>query len=472
MKQAKDMATADSETGFMQGKARGLVDGWTGARTFIVASAIVFALLALTGTLHVWPAVFGFVALAAVALIRGMLSGEAKTATRTLATQPLSAAALLGSGAGLTILNELPDPLIIVDGTGRVTLANTAAGVLVGPTPTGKHVATVLRSAPLITAIDEVLKGGGARSIEYSVPVPVERHYNAFVSPIEIEAPIVAGVDPARRRRSRPVLVLLHDMTDMRRVEAMRVDFVANASHELKTPLASLSGFIDTLRGHAKDDPQAQARFLEIMSEQAGRMRRLIEDLLSLSRIELREHVRPDQVVDLLGVVSDVTDGLTPLAEQNGVEIAVSAPANLPKVRGDRDELSQVVQNLADNALRYGRSGKRVEITLAPDTRAGKPVVRMTVRDFGPGISREHLPRLTERFYRVDAAASRAKGGTGLGLAIVKHIVNRHEGTLAIDSELGHGTVFSVLIPVAADDRLSLAPKTPSSASLTGSSAA
>lgn len=444
------MAATDGETNVLRERAQGLVEGWSGAWTFVVAAALVFILLASTGALNVWPAAFGFAALAAVVLVRGMLTGESKIAARTAATQPLSAAALLGSGAGLTILNELPDPLIIIDGTGRVTLANNAAGALVGPSPTGKHVATVLRSAPLITAIDEVLKGGGARSIEYSVPVPVERHYNAFVSPIETEMQVAPGIDPARRR-ARPVLVLLHDVTDMRRVEAMRVDFVANASHELKTPLASLSGFIDTLRGHAKDDPQAQARFLEIMSEQAARMRRLIEDLLSLSRIELREHVRPDSVVDLLGVVSDVTDGLTPLAEQNGVEIAVSAPANLPKVRGDRDELGQVVQNLADNALRYGRSGKRVEITLAPDTRAGKPVVRMSVRDFGPGISREHLPRLTERFYRVDAAASRAKGGTGLGLAIVKHIVNRHQGTLAIDSEIGQGTVFSVLIPVAED---------------------
>jgi two-component system phosphate regulon sensor histidine kinase PhoR len=248
----------------------------------------------------------------------------------------------------------------------------------------------------------------------------------------------------------RAVLVLLHDITDARRVEAMRVDFVANASHELKTPLASLSGFIDTLRGHARDDPEAQARFLEIMAEQAGRMRRLIDDLLSLSRIELREHVRPDREVDLLGVVKDVTDALGPLAEQNGVEIVISASADLPKVRGDRDELAQVVQNLADNALRYGRAGKRIEISLAPDVRAGRPMLRLSVRDFGPGIPREHLPRLTERFYRVDAAASRAKGGTGLGLAIVKHIVNRHQGMLGMDSELGRGAIFTVHIPVAA----------------------
>lgn len=445
------MTATDGGTSLMRERARAYAGRWTGTRTFIIATAAVFLVLVLTGALGIWPAVFAFVVLVSVALLRGLLTGETTAALRVTPAEPVSASAILGSGASLTILNELPDPLIVLDGTGRVTLKNRSAEPLIGQAAVGKHVATVLRSAPLITAIEDVLRGGNARSVEYSVPVPVERHYNAFISPIEIEAPggPTAAGDPLRRRKGRPVLVLLRDVTDMRRVEAMRVDFVAFASHELKTPLASLSGFIDTLRGHAKDDPEAQARFLEIMADQASRMRRLIEDLLSLSRIELREHVRPDHMVDLFGVVSDVTDGLTPLAAQNGVEIAVTAPANLPKVRGDRDELSQVVQNLADNAMRYGRSGKRVEITLAPDTRSGKPVVRLSVRDFGPGISREHLPRLTERFYRVDAAASRAKGGTGLGLAIVKHIVNRHEGTLAIDSELGQGSVFTVLIPVA-----------------------
>jgi two-component system phosphate regulon sensor histidine kinase PhoR len=444
------MTATDGDTNVMREKARAYAGRWTGSRTFIIVAAAVFLVLALTGALKPWPAAFAFLVLACSVALRGLLMGETRGNTRVPVAEPVSAAAMMGSGAGLAILNVLPDPLIVLDGTGRVTLKNKAAEALIGQAAVGKHVATVLRSAALITAIEDVLRTGEARSVEYSVPVPVERHYNAFITPITFEAapPTPAG-DPLKRRKGTPVLVLLHDVTDMRRVEAMRVDFVANASHELKTPLASLSGFIDTLRGHAKDDPEAQARFLEIMSDQAGRMRRLIEDLLSLSRIELREHVRPDHVVDLFGVVSDVTDGLTPLAAQNGVEIAVTAPANLPKVRGDRDELAQVVQNLADNALRYGRSGKRVEIALVPDTRAGKPVVKLTVRDFGPGIAREHLPRLTERFYRVDAAASRAKGGTGLGLAIVKHIVNRHEGTLAIDSELGHGSVFTVLIPVA-----------------------
>jgi two-component system phosphate regulon sensor histidine kinase PhoR len=444
------MAASDSEISAVRERARRVAGRWTGARTFVVSAAAIFLLLTFTGALGFWPALLSFGVLAGIALVRSLLLGETQGVSLAPAAQPASGIASLATGAGRTILNELPDPLIVLDGGGRILFCNKAAEVLTGPQALGKHVATMLRSAALITAIDEVLKGESARSVEYAMPVPVERNYAAFITPIEADAATTGGAamsEASRRRRARLVLVALRDVTEARRVEDMRVDFVAFASHELKTPLASLSGFIDTLRGHAKGDPEAQERFLAIMAEQADRMRRLIDDLLSLSRIELREHVRPDNVVDLFGVVSDVTDGLTHLAEQNGVEISVSSPAILPKVRGDREELGQVVQNLVDNALRYGRAGKRVEIALAPDTRGGKPMVRLSVRDFGGGISREHLPRLTERFYRVDAAASRAKGGTGLGLAIVKHIVNRHQGTLAIDSELGQGSTFSVLIP-------------------------
>lgn len=436
----------------MRDRARGLAGRWKGARTFVAAAAVVFLLLWLTSALRFWPALLAFMVLAGVAMVRAMVTGETRGMALRTALQPTSGVAALGDGAGGAILDELPDPLIVVDGTGRILFLNKAARALTGQQAIGKHVATMLRSAALVTAIDEVLKGGPAHSIEYALPVPVERNYTAFITPIEAEAAKgEPAMSAAMRRRSRLVLAALRDVTEARRVEDMRVDFVAFASHELKTPLASLSGFIDTLRGHAKDDPVAQERFLEIMAEQADRMRRLIDDLLSLSRIELREHVRPGGLVDLRSVVSDVVDGLAHLAEQTDMKIEVSASADLPSIRGDRDELGQVVQNLADNALRYGRSGKRVEITLASDMRGGKPMVRLSVRDFGGGISREHLPRLTERFYRVDEAASRAKGGTGLGLAIVKHIVNRHEGVLSIDSELGAGSNFTILIPAASE---------------------
>lgn len=433
------MAAAEGGSRLVRGRARlrDFASRWTGTRTFVVSAAAIFLLLALSGALHPVAAIISFFVLAGVAATRLMAIGE--TSPIRIGSARDEEASVLGGGTAMALLDRLPDPLVVVDDAGHVLYANGAAEPLLGKSVIGRHVATVLRSAPLIEAINAVTRDGAVRTIEYTVPVPVQRNYSAFV------APVAAQGGPA----SRQILVLLRDVTEARRVEAMRADFVAFASHELKTPLASLSGFIDTLRGHAKDDPEARDKFLGIMADQATRMRRLIEDLLSLSRIELREHVRPSDAVDLLGVVSDIADGLTPLAEQYGVEIGITAPASLPKVMGDRDELAQVVQNLADNALRYGRSGKRIDISLSPDAKGGKPVVRLTVRDYGPGIAKEHIPRLTERFYRVDPAASRARGGTGLGLAIVKHIVNRHQGTLSIESELGQGSAFSVLLPVA-----------------------
>ena len=430
----------------------GYVARWSGARTYIAAAAIVFGLLFVGGAIHAAAALAGFIFLLLVVLARAAITGETRP-VRMEGVPGEKRAAPLGSGPALTILDRLPDPLIVLDGTGRVLLRNSAAEPLIAKQAMGKHVATVLRSAPLVSCIEGVLKGGPASSVEYTLPVPVERHFNAFVTPIETE-----GVRPGPQK-SFLVLVLLHDLTEAKRVETMRVDFVANASHELKTPLASLAGFIDTLRGHAKDDPEARERFLGIMSDQAQRMRRLIDDLLSLSRIELREHVLPDQLVSLQSVVGDVMDALTPIARDSGVELVASAPATLPPVRGERDELAQVIQNLVDNALRYAQSGKRIEIGLSLDTKGGRQVVRLAVKDFGPGIAREHIPRLTERFYRVDAATSRARGGTGLGLAIVKHIVNRHQGSLSIESEIGKGSTFIVQIPVA-EPRSGATPET------------
>ena len=414
---------------------------WSGARTFGVAAALVFLVLYLNGSLSFLAARAAYAVLMGAILLRAWQgAGEMTGATPYLFETPATMS--LPELSKDALLNVLPDPVMILDGSHRVMLNNAACAPLIGYAPRGKHIASLLRSAPLIGAIEEVLQGGAARTVEFRQPVPVDRVYRAFI------APVLSDRTPAGQEQ-RFVVVLLHDLTDAHRLETMRVDFIANASHELKTPLASLSGFIDTLRGHAKDDETARARFLDIMGEQAGRMRRLIENLLSLSRIELREHVRPDAVVDFASVVKDVVDALGPLAAEHNVEISISAPADLSKVRGDRDELAQVVQNLTDNALRYARDGRRVEIELAPDTRAGRPMVRLSVRDFGAGIAREHLPRLTERFYRVDSATPQAKGGTGLGLAIVKHIVSRHQGTLQIESEPGQGSVFTVQIPVA-----------------------
>jgi two-component system phosphate regulon sensor histidine kinase PhoR len=228
----------------------------------------------------------------------------------------------------------------------------------------------------------------------------------------------------------------------------MRADFVANASHELRTPLAALSGFIETLQGSARDDTKARERFLAIMREQARRMARLIDDLLSLSRIELNAHRRPDAPVDLIPIVRQVVDGLQTLARDRGVAIEVEADDAL-MVLGDRDELVRLFENLVENALKYGAPGKRVDIKLTRGATAdGQDEAVVSIRDYGPGIAPEHLPRLTERFYRVDVRESRAQGGTGLGLALVKHILNRHRGRLSIESAPGAGATFVVHLSI------------------------
>jgi two-component system phosphate regulon sensor histidine kinase PhoR len=262
--------------------------------------------------------------------------------------------------------------------------------------------------------------------------VPVERLFLARVSP-------VASLEPGL------ILLTFRDLTQARQLDRMRADFVANASHELRTPLASLAGFIETLQGPARDDAAARERFLAIMREQAWRMSRLVDDLLSLSRLELDRHLLPETVVELGALVAQVCDSLNPVARERGVTFDIQRAAAPLAVRGERDDLVRLFENLVENALKYGATGKRVEIAMAAE---GDEAV-VTVRDFGPGIAPEHLPRLTERFYRVDVSASREQGGTGLGLAIVKHILARHRGRLAIESELGQGAIFTVRLPLA-----------------------
>jgi two-component system, OmpR family, phosphate regulon sensor histidine kinase PhoR len=243
-------------------------------------------------------------------------------------------------------------------------------------------------------------------------------------------------------------VVVLSDRSREHAVERTRADFVANVSHELRTPLASLIGFIDTLRGPAADDPSAQQRFLGIMAEQAARMNRLIDDLLNLSRIELVEHQAPSDAVALRELVARLMASYSPRLRERAVSLDLRMPDDLPAVIGDADQLTQVLQNLLDNAVKYGREGGTVRIEIAealPGVQwPARPGVVVSVADQGVGIPRAHLPRLTERFYRVDAGRSRAAGGTGLGLAIVKHIVNRHRGQLLIESEEGVGTTVSV----------------------------
>ena len=343
-----------------------------------------------------------------------------------------------------SLISGLPGPAIVLDGDGRVLAYNDAATSIAPALRRGEPALISLRMPDLVDAIRRAGKRHDRQRVEFFERVPLDRWFEAFVSPVRLG------------QRGDPTDILLltfNDLTPLRRVEEMRADFVANARHELRTPLAALLGFIETLQGSAKDDVVARGKFLAIMQGQATRMARLIDDLLSLSRIELNAHLRPSTALELAPVVRQVVDGLQMLARDRGVEIKVTVPSEPLTVLGDRDALVRALENLVENALKYGAAGKRIDITLSPaQTRAGTPEARLNIRDYGPGIAPEHLPRLTERFYRVDVADSRAQGGTGLGLALVKHVLNRHGGRLSIDSTLGAGAAFTIHVPLYTGD--------------------
>jgi two-component system phosphate regulon sensor histidine kinase PhoR len=337
------------------------------------------------------------------------------------------------------IFERLPDPLLLLNASGRVTFANAAMGGVIGVDLEKKHISSLLRTPSVLDAIRETSETGKPSSVEFTFLVPVQRHYQAYVARIAKDPPVT--------------ILLLHDLTGMKRAEQMRADFVANASHELRTPLAALSGFIATLKGHARDDPEAREQFLDIMTVEADRMRRLIDDLLSLTRIEQNEHVPPSGEASLEDILREAVAALAPLAKPDHITLDISAAKDLPLAVGQRDELIQIFQNLIHNAIKYGKPDGHVWITLAsgslPGGRGAENMLVVSVRDDGEGIPQASVPRLTERFYRVDVKRSRERGGTGLGLAIVKHIVNRHHGRLAIESRQGEGSTFTVFLPAA-----------------------
>jgi two-component system, OmpR family, phosphate regulon sensor histidine kinase PhoR len=351
-----------------------------------------------------------------------------------------------GLEANEQILEALHDPLILLAQDRGVIRANAAARGLFGDRMAERDLAATLRNPHLLGAVDAVLGGASSRIVEFSLPVPVERIFEARVTPYRGQG---------RMSASTAAILTFHDMTAIKRSEQMRADFVANASHELRTPLATLLGFIETLRGPARDDPEARDRFLSIMHDQSGRMARLVNDLLSLSKIELDEHTPPTGRANPLRIARSAVAALELKAATRQIRLVLTAPESLPAVVGDDDQLAQVFQNLIDNAIKYTRDNTEVRITLSlAGGRRSTPMISIAVADCGEGIARTHLPRLTERFYRVDPARSRALGGTGLGLAIVKHIVNRHRGRLTIESDVGKGSTFTVLLPVAADEAL------------------
>ena len=323
------------------------------------------------------------------------------------------------------------DPALVVDGQGHVLVANGHAHSLWG-IEAGRHLSEFVRAPELLGAVDQALAGQEPQTFQMRLAFPTERNLSGHVTPL------------GRAGEGYPALaIVVRDQSEQDRLARMRADFVANASHELRTPLASLKGFVETLRGAAKDDAVARDHFLSIMQTDADRMARLIDDLLSLSRIEMRQHVAPLDVVDIADLARSVADGLETIAGEAGIAIVLRPAEGMTTVIGDRDDLAQLFQNLVQNAIKYGRRGGRVEIAM----REQGPVIRLTVMDDGIGIAPENLPRLTERFYRVNAKQSRERGGTGLGLAIVKHIVNRHRGTLEIQSKLGEGSKFRVELP-------------------------
>jgi two-component system phosphate regulon sensor histidine kinase PhoR len=330
------------------------------------------------------------------------------------------------------LVAALPDPILILDSNGVVIKANSNAQEMLEMMPEGLHLSQTIRAPAVLEAVTQAMSQGESLRVDYEVRGPLARHFEVYVSPIA-----------SAQAEGPAVLLVLKDLTREQQIERMRSDFVANASHELRTPLASLSGFIETLQGAARADEKARDKFLNLMRGQAERMKRLIDDLLSLSRIEMNAHLRPSAKVDLVKVTRHVCDLLSGMAKEEKVELNIKLSSPL-EVAGEWDELVQVLLNLIENAIKY--SGPNKSVVIEGGTGAG--FVTLTVIDQGRGIAEEHIPRLTERFYRISVQESRSRGGTGLGLAIVKHILNRHRGRLLVTSELGIGSRFTIRLPV------------------------
>ena len=342
------------------------------------------------------------------------------------------------------IIDALPAAAAALDGSSVVTYHNAPLLELFPKLKSGQPISSVLRNPEFLAALDRLTLPGPTPvpaepiTVELHERVPVERRFFATLSRIA----------QGEARTGLPLLlVTFRDLSEQDKLAQMRADFIANASHELRTPLASLRGFVETLQGPARDDPVARDRFLSIMATQATRMTRLIDDLLSLSRHEMRVHLPPRGIVEMNETCAFVVQSLEPLAESSLVTVGYERLPAPALIRGEREEIVQVLQNLLQNAIKYGHEGGHVLLRLSREPGIGKSRERLMVAisDDGPGIAPEHLPRLTERFYRANVASSREKGGTGLGLAIVKHIVNRHRGDLRIQSTLGTGSNFSVL---------------------------
>ncbi len=419
--------------------------------------AAVLAALALWAAIAAEPWVAVWIALAAVAGAWALReSGRFVIAPRE-AEQKLAGLAELGP-----LLEALPDPALLVDTDNRIAGSNAAARAQMQFEPRGQFLASVLRNPDVLDAVREAVGAGVTSAVDYQTTAEIERHLRCTVAPINWG-------------QKRAAMLVFNDQTARISTERLRADFLANASHELRTPLASLTLLIETIAGPARDEAAERDRFLKMMQVQAERMRRLIDDLLSLSRIEMDEHVPPSDQADLSIVASDVIDALAEIARERAVHIELSLPTEPVLVRGERFQLTQVIQNLVDNALKYspdggtvkvevGASGDREEVValagrrwdeagrivlLTAASAANRSYAFVRVEDAGPGIARRFLPKLGGRFFRVERETGDERGGTGLGLAIVKHIVNRHRGGLLVESQPGRGSAFAVYLELA-----------------------
>jgi two-component system phosphate regulon sensor histidine kinase PhoR len=419
----------------MAGEAQGgtLIGVWrtrlTARLALLVIVAVVLIALVVAGQLQFGIAVIALMVIVGAAALLPQVESEGGAPSGPAGVQPISDSALQ------LFADALPDPCVVLDRRSVLIHRNRPAAQQFPSLALDSPIVISLRAPAVLNAIEAVRRSGAPEIVELHQTVPTETWHRVTV------APLVAGEGDGM------LIVTLQSLTDEKRLEQLRTDFIANASHELRTPLTSVLGFIDTLMGPAAKDQAAQSKFLEIMRTQAVRMSKLIEDLLSLSRIEMRQHVRPTDSVDIALLLREVAEGLQTQADEAGVAVNIEVPAEPVTVTGDRDELYEVFDNLIDNALKYGAAGGKVDVSLGPVTNRQGYHYLVSVTDYGAGIEAAHVPRLTERFYRVDAESSRKKKGTGLGLAIVKHILTRHRGLLAIRSAPGEGTRVEVLLP-------------------------
>ena len=343
------------------------------------------------------------------------------------------------------LVDTLPDILIMVNDAQKIVRTNRAARAIFGQNLAQKYLGDVIPSRYLTDAVTSVIQDLKGREIEFRIEEPMVRDFLAIIERFPV--PSAGGIT---------TVITMNDITELKSVEQMRADFVANASHEIRTPLSSIKGFIETLQGPAKDDEKAREEFLQIMLEQADRMKQLIDDLLSLSKIEMNAHSVPTDPVELNKVIRAAAEHLKHVALAKNMRLTLSLHENLPTVKGEAGELAQVVHNLISNAIKYGYPDSEVTVTTRITTELPQDlnmrnltrVVLLSVKDQGEGIPKQHLPRLMERFYRVDSARTRQVGGTGLGLAIVKGIIQRHRGAITVDSVVGEGSNFTVYLPM------------------------